>query len=80
MRLITLPIQNYDPLIHDLIKNTIIIMVIETLQTMINGEPFFDKSFLNILIYTVIGNFVFYLIIDKYIVGAGPVLSGKKDN
>lgn len=77
MRLIELPIKNYDPLIHDLIKNTVILFSIEALQTLILGQSLFDKKFTYIVLFTIIGNLIFYLIVDRYIIGAGPIRSGK---
>lgn len=75
MRLIDIPIKHQDALIHDLIKNTVILMVIEGLQTIVLGESFFDKKFTQIMLFTIIGNLLFYLLIDRYIIGAGPILS-----
>jgi|688.fasta_scaffold1662217_2 hypothetical protein len=76
MRLIQLPIRNYDPLIHDLIKNTVILLTIEFLQGIFIGDPLFDGVFLTILVFTIIGNLIFYLVVDRYIVGSGPIMSG----
>ncbi len=78
MRLIDIPIQNYDSLVHDLIKNTTILFSIEVLQTLLLGQRPFDKQFTYIVWFTIIGNLIFYLVVDRYIVGAGPVLSGKE--
>jgi hypothetical protein len=76
MRLVDLQVQNYDALIHDLIKNTTILLVIEVLQRVLIGDQFLDKVFLTMLGFTIVGNFVYYLVVDKFLVGAGPVLSG----
>jgi hypothetical protein len=77
MRLIQIPIKNYDALIHDIIKNTTILLSIEVLQTLAMGESLFDPMFLNIVLFTIIGNLIFYLMIDRYILGSGPILSGE---
>lgn len=77
MRLIQLPIKKYDALIHDVIKNTIILLTIEGLQTIVMGESFFDEMFLQIVLFTIIGNLIFYLIVDRYLIGSGPILSGQ---
>ncbi len=77
MRLIDIPIKHHDALIHDLIKNTVILIAIESLQTILLGESFFDKKFTQIVLFTIIGNLLFYLLVDRYIIGAGPVLSGE---
>ena len=79
MRLIQIPIKNYDALIHDIIKNTTILLSIEVLQTMAMGESLFDPMFLNIVLFTILGNLIFYLIVDMYLLGSGPVLSGQSD-
>lgn len=76
MRVIELPFPNYVPLIHDLVKNTTILLVIEALQFYLIGDKFLDKVFLTMLAFTLVGNFVYYLVVDRYILGAGPVLSG----
>lgn len=75
MRLINLQYPNYVPLIHDLIKNISIIFIIEILQYIFIQDPLLDKVFLRIL-FTIIGNLVYYLIVDRYLIGAGPILSG----
>lgn len=77
MRLIQLHIQNYDALVHDLIKNITVLLTIEFLQGIFIGDSLFDGVFLTILIFTIIGNLIFYLIIDTYIIGSGPIMSGK---
>ncbi len=77
MRLIEIPIKHHDALIHDLIKNTVILVVIEGLQTIVLGESLFDKNFAYIALFTIIGNLLFYLLVDRYIIGAGPILSGE---
>lgn len=76
MRLVDLTIQNYDALIHDLIKNATILLVVEGLQYVLMGDKFLDKVFLTLLVLTVVGNLVFYLVVDKFLIGAGPILSG----
>lgn len=76
MRLIELKFPNHVPLIHDLIKNTTILLVIEILQAIVIGDPLLDKVFLIMLAFTLVGNLIYYLIVDSYIIGAGPVLSG----
>ena len=79
MRLIDLPIENHDALIHDLIKNTAILLVVEVLQYIFIGDKMLDKVFLTMLGFTIVGNLVYYLVVDKFIVGAGPILSGAED-
>ena len=78
MRMINLPYPNHVPMVHDLIKNTVILLVIEFLQFIIIGEPIFDKLFLIMLAFTIIGNLVYYLLVDKYLIGVGPILISKK--
>ena len=80
MRVIELAYPNYVPLVHDLIKNTVILLVIEVLQKLTTNDPLLDKIFLTMLGFTIVGNLVYYLIIDRYIVGAGPILSGAPAN
>lgn len=76
MRVVELRYHNYVPLIHDLIKNTVIMFVVEILQNRLIGDPLLDKVFLTMIGFTLIGNLVYYLVVDRYIVGAGPILSG----
>jgi hypothetical protein len=78
MRLIEIPVYNYDALIHDLIKNTTVLLTIEYLQNKFLGDPLLDGVFISILMFTIVGNIIFYLIVDQYLVGAGPVMSGNK--
>lgn len=52
--------------------------MIEFLQFIIIGDPILDKLFLIMLAFTIIGNLVYYLLVDKYLIGAGPILIGKK--
>lgn len=79
MRLLNLRFPNYVPLLHDLLKNTTILLVIEVLQYVFVKDPLLDKIFLSMLAFTLVGNLVFYLFVDRYIVGAGPVLSGPQE-
>ena len=79
MRLIEIPLKNYDALIHDIIKNSVVLLTVEGLQTLILGQKLFDRVFSRILLYTMIGNLIFYLIVDRYLFGAGPILSGDDD-
>lgn len=76
MRVIELNYPNYVPLIHDLVKNSTILLVIEALQFYLIGDKFLDKIFLTMLAFTLVGNLVYYLVVDRYILGAGPILSG----
>lgn len=79
MRLIEIPLKNYDALIHDIIKNSVVLLTVEGLQTLLLGQKLFDRVFSRILLYTMIGNLIFYLIVDRYLFGAGPILSGDDD-
>lgn len=79
MRLVNLSFPNYVPLIHDLLKNSVILIVIEILQFIFVQDPLLDKIFLIMTAFTLVGNLVYYLLVDRYLIGAGPVLSGKTD-
>ena len=75
-RLVELRFPHYVPLIHDLIKNAAILLVVEVLQKITVNDPVLDKVFLTMLSFTLIGNLVYYLIVDPLLIGAGPILSG----
>lgn len=77
MRLVELTYPNYVPLIHDILKNTTILLVIEVLQFFLLKDPILDKVFLTMLGFTLVGNIFYYLIVDRLVVGAGPILSGQ---
>ncbi len=79
-RLLNLNFPNHVPLVHDLVKNASILIVVELLQTALIGDPYLDKVFMTMLAFTLVGNLVYYLLVDTYIIGAGPVLSGKLTN
>lgn len=85
MRLIELGENNpYTPLIHDLLKNLTILMVIELLQFLFIRDPLLDKLFIQLVSFTLLGNIVYYLFVDK-IIGAGkqccpfPIKCSKKE-
>ena len=61
----------YTPLIHDLLKNITILIVIEILQFFIIKDPLLDKLFIQLIAFTLLGNLLFYLVVDK-VIGAGP--------
>lgn len=79
VRLLELQYPNHVALIHDLVKNATILAVIELLQKIFINDPLLDKIFINMFIYTLVGNLVYYLVVDK-IVGSGPIMVGSPSN
>lgn len=76
MRLIELIYPNYALLIQEILKTTTILYVMKVFSSSI----FIDFKFLKMLILTNLGNLIYYLIIDRYIIGAGPTLISDKHN
>ena len=63
--------HDFHPLINDIIKTLTVLLVTEIMGYFFNHEDLLDKVFIRILVYSLIGHVVFYLVIDK-LVGSGP--------
>ena len=72
MRLIQLQENNFQPLIHDVIKTLSTLFVIEMLLYTFNSDPLMDKIFVRMTVYNLIGLLFFYFVVNK-IIGTGDV-------
>ncbi len=68
MRLIELNYPKYTLLIQEIIKTTTILYTMKLFQSSL----FIDYKFLKLVALTNLGNIIYYLIIDRYLIGAGP--------